>query len=156
MSEINRRDLVLGLSGLVAASVSVAEAQAVAGGGEHVLLAPDVYLHDQMPVKKNANGSETRSVVRGALVTGEAVEVHETTLAIGGAPNPPHAHRASDFILVREGTIAFEHDGKAERVGPGGVILAASGTMHTIRNVGDVVARYFVVGIGRDEIKKLL
>ena len=68
----------------------------------------------------------------------------------GGVPNTPHKHRQSDIILIREGTVAFEHDGKSEHVGPGGVIFVASQTMHTLRNVGDVEAKYFVVIISRE------
>jgi mannose-6-phosphate isomerase-like protein (cupin superfamily) len=55
--------------------------------------------------------------------------------------------------VVQEGTVAFEHDGKSEKVGPGGVIYVAFGTMHRVRNVGDGPAKYFVVQIGGDTKK---
>ena len=154
MSAINRRDLVFGLPGLFTVRADAVQARTAAE--EVVLSAPRVFLHEQMPVKKNANGSETRSVTHGALVTGEAIEIHETMLAVGGEPNPPHKHRQSDMIFVREGVVAFEHDGKAEHVGAGGVIFVASETMHTLRNVGEVPARYFVVIVGRETKKKLV
>ena len=51
---------------------------------------------------------------------------------------------------MREGTVQFEHDGKAEEVGPGGVIYVAFGTMHRLRNVGNVPAKYVVIAIGGD------
>ena len=79
-----------------------------------------------------------------------------TTIPVGAIPNPPHQHRPSDFMFVREGTIAFEHDGKSEHAGPGSIILAASQTNHTIRNVGEVPARYFVISIGRETAKQLV
>jgi len=60
----------------------------------------------------------------------------------------------SEFILVREGELEFDHevDGKmvAEKAGPGGVIYVAYGTRHTVKNVGTVPAKYFVVAIGGD------
>ncbi len=59
----------------------------------------------------------------------------------------------SEIITVIEGTLAFEHDGKSEKVGPGGVIFVAMGTMHTVKNVGDVPAKYVVVQIGGDTKK---
>ena len=52
--------------------------------------------------------------------------------------------------MVQEGTVGFEHDGKAEKVGPGGVIYVALGTLHRLKNVGDGPAKYFVVAIGGD------
>jgi len=55
--------------------------------------------------------------------------------------------------VVVEGTLAFEHDGKSEKVGPGGVIFVASGTLHTVRNVGEGVAKYCVVQVGGDTRK---
>jgi mannose-6-phosphate isomerase-like protein (cupin superfamily) len=147
MSDLSRRDLVIALSALAAAPL--AEAQAVAvPPGTPALDKPRVFLH--------ANGSETRAVLHGTLPTGEAVEIHETTIPPGATPNPPHQHRPSDFMFVREGTVAFEHDGKSEHAGPGSVIFAASQTNHTLRNVGEVPARYFVISIGREATKQLV
>jgi mannose-6-phosphate isomerase-like protein (cupin superfamily) len=54
---------------------------------------------------------------------------------------------------VIEGALLFEHDGKSEKVGPGGVIFVAVGTMHTVKNVGSVPAKYMVLQIGGDTKK---
>ena len=106
-----------------------------------------------MPVRKMANGGESRDVLRGVLPTGEAVGVHESMQVVGAVPNPPHKIDHSEIITVIEGTLSFEHDGKSEKVGPGGVIFVAMGTMHTVKNVGDVPAKYVVVQIGGDTKK---
>jgi quercetin dioxygenase-like cupin family protein len=53
-------------------------------------------------------------------------------------------------MLVREGQMEFENDGKPERVGPGGVMFATSNVMHGLKNVGDTTANYFVIAIGRE------
>lgn len=156
----NRRDLCVGLSLLAAGAAALpfaSEAEASSTGrisapaapGETVLCVQRAYLFDQLPVKKNANG-ESRAVMRGVLPTGEAVEVHETTLLPGHMPHPPHKHRHSELMLIREGTVEFDNDGAFERVGPGGVIFAASNVMHGLKNVGERDAVYFVVAIGTE------
>jgi mannose-6-phosphate isomerase-like protein (cupin superfamily) len=126
---------------------------APAAGGDQVLSQPRVFILDQLPVHKMANGGESRNIVHGALATGEVVALHESVLPVGSVPNPPHKIEHSEFIIVLEGKLAFEHDGKSDSAGQGDAILVAVGVMHTLRNVGDVPAKYVVVAIGGD-IKK--
>jgi quercetin dioxygenase-like cupin family protein len=150
---MNRREVFVALSALAAAAAALpAEEQtgsAAAAPAEPVLSESHAYLFDQLPVKKGANG-ETRPVIHGVLPTGESVEMHETTLLPGHMPHPPHKHRHSEFMLIREGTVEFNNDGKFERVGPGGVVFAASNVMHGLKNVGDTNANYFVIAIGQE------
>ena len=65
-------------------------------------------------------------------------------------PNPLHTIQHSEVMVVIQGTIQFEHDGKSDKLGPGGVAFVAPGTLHTIKNVGDGPAKYCVVQIGGD------
>jgi mannose-6-phosphate isomerase-like protein (cupin superfamily) len=112
-----------------------------------------VFVLEQMPVRKMANGGESRDVLHGALATGEVVGVHESVQPVGATPSPLHTIQHSELIMVLEGTVGFEHDGKVEKVGPGGVIYVAMGTLHRLKNVGDVPAKYCVVQIGGDTKK---
>src|ERR1700730_16948545 len=150
MREITRREMCVGLSAVVAAG-GKAEAQGpvppVAAG---VLSQSRVYPVDQIPVRKIANGGESRDVLRGTLTTGETVGVHESQQPAGMVPNPPHTIQHTEVMVVLEGTLAFEHDGKSEKGGRGGVIFVASGTLHTVRNVGEGTAKYCVVQVGGD------
>ncbi len=138
--------VVVGLGGL-------AYGQAAPAAASSPLTEARVYTFADMPVRKMANGGESRDVLRGVLPTGEAVGVHESMQVVGAVPNPPHKIDHSEIITVIEGTLSFEHDGKSEKVGPGGVIFVAMGTMHTVKNVGDVPAKYVVVQIGGDTKK---
>jgi mannose-6-phosphate isomerase-like protein (cupin superfamily) len=139
---------------VVAATIGVMKAQTpMAPVGAGVLSQSRVYTVDQMPVRKMANGGESRDVLRGTLTTGEVIGVHESTQPAGMKPNTPHTIQHTEVMVVIEGTLEFEHDGKLDRVGPGGVIFVASGTLHTVRNVGEGPAKYCVVQIGGDTKK---
>ena len=136
---------------VVAVAGRVVKAEAVlAPDGAETLSQSRVYTLEQMPVRKMANGGESRDVLRGTLTTGEVIGVHESQQPAGMKPNTPHTIQHTEVMVVIEGTLAFEHDGKLEKVGPGGVIFVASGTLHTVQNVGEGAAKYCVVQVGGD------
>ena len=124
----------------------------VAGAG--TLGAARAIPFDQMTVRTLANGGESREIAHGALATGELVNLHQSMQVVGQTPSALHGIRHSEFILVREGEIEFQHEVAghvvAEKVGPGGVLYVPFGTRHALRNIGTVPARYFVVAIGGD------
>jgi mannose-6-phosphate isomerase-like protein (cupin superfamily) len=109
-----------------------------------------VYVAPAAPAHQSANGSRSQSVLRGLLTTGEPVAVHESVQPVGAPPVAPHAIQHSELIVVREGEVMFDHDGKSEKAGPGDVIYVALGTVHRVRNVGSVPAKYVVIAIGGD------
>jgi len=106
-----------------------------------------------MPARKLANGTESRSVPGFALTTGEVVGMHESVQPAGSAPVALHPIHHSELILIQEGSILFEHDGKQEKAGPGDMVYVADGTTHRLTNVGAGPAKYFVVQIGGDTKK---
>ena len=116
--------------------------------GSNPLATTRVFSSDEMTAKTAPNGTVGRFVFNGTLASGEAVAVHETMQPAGTAPNPAHRIQHSEVIVVEEGTLEFEHDGKAERAAAGSIIYVALGTLHTIKNVGDGPARYVVIQIG--------
>lgn len=142
----------MGMGGM-AAYGQAAGAVAAAPPAGVVLSEAKVYPLEGMLVRKMANGGESRDVLRGVLLTGEAVAAHESVQPVGAAPSPLHRIDHSEIVTVIEGTVAFEHDGKSEQVGPGGVIFVAVGTVHALKNVGSVPAKYLVVQIGGDTKK---
>ena len=103
-----------------------------------------------MPVRRNANGSESRDTGGGAIPTGERVRVHESMQVAGLAPNRAHTIDHTEFICVREGVMEFTHDGRTDRAEAGDVIFVAKGTLHQVRNAGTGPASYFVVAVGGD------
>jgi quercetin dioxygenase-like cupin family protein len=153
MTNLNRRDLCVALSSFAAMAAALpAKAQSTTAStapAENVLSKQRTFRFDELLVKKGPNG-ESRPVLQGVLPTGEAVEMHETTLLPGHMPHPAHKHRHSELMLIREGTLEFDNDGTPERVGPGGVVFAASNVMHGLKNIGETNANYFVVAIGHE------
>ena len=145
MKNLDRRDVLVAMSAFAALGMTT-EARAAS---EPELSQSHTFEFDKLPVKTSATGVVSRAVTQGVLPTGEFVEVHETSLPPGQMPHPAHKHRHSEFVLIREGTVEFNNDGKVVRVGPGGLNFNTSNVMHSAKNVGDTTANYFVVAIGR-------
>jgi quercetin dioxygenase-like cupin family protein len=112
-----------------------------------------VFAFEDMTGRTAPNGAVGRNVFSGTLATGETVAAHETMQPAGTVPNAAHRIQHSELIVVQEGTLEFQHDGKAERAGPGSIIYVAVGTLHSVRNVGDGPAKYVVIQIGGDTKK---
>ncbi len=106
-----------------------------------------MFPFDKMPVKTTDN-AQYREALKGKLATGESLEVHETTLAPGAAPHPPHRHVHSEMWLIREGTVELNVNGTISHLGPGSVGFVRSNDLHGIKNTGAAAATYFVVEIG--------
>jgi mannose-6-phosphate isomerase-like protein (cupin superfamily) len=143
---------ILGLVCLLGAlGSSRAQVQSSVPAGTGDLSRARVFASDQGTVRVMANGAESRNILHAALATGESVSMHESKQMPGTKANPPHTIQHSEFILVREGTLAFEHDGLSEQAGPGSIIYVAYGTLHTVRNIGSGPAKYVVIAIGGDQ-----
>ncbi len=156
--QFTRRDLCALIPAALVPGALAIQARAAAQGTAPESAAPAApatliqsgsFPWDSLVPKTSADGASTaRAIFKGKLATGESVEVHETTLNVGGTPHPPHHHLHSEMLLVREGTIEFMVNGKSYRVGAGGAAFAASNEEHAARNAGDTPATYFVVAIG--------
>ena len=116
-----------------------------AGQGESLPSA--TFEFDKLPVEEHDH-AEFRHIMKGKLVTGESVEVHESTLPPHGFPHPPHHHVHSEMWLIREGTVQLTINGTIHVLGPGGLGFVRSNEEHGIRNVGTTTANYYVVAIG--------
>lgn len=157
MENLTRRDLLAALSGIVAFGTAASSAaipvpqERSSSNSEPVLSRSQTFSYESLPTTKLPNGGVMRRVITGTLPTGEFIEVHETTLPPGQMPHPPHRHRNSELLFIREGQLEYLNDGKPEPVGPGGVVFTASNVMHGLNNVGTTPANYFVIAISRPD-----
>jgi quercetin dioxygenase-like cupin family protein len=134
-----RRELTTLLSVLAAASTARAQPTA---------LPSRIFPYDQLPVRVNGQ-NRSRAVLNGKTHSGYGIEMHETELAPGLAPHPPHKHVHEELLIVREGTMEVTILANTATLGPGSVAYIASNEEHGWRNVGSTTARYFVVTLGR-------
>lgn len=140
---LNRRELCALLSGLLPVGASLQ------GLAQDTSLPSGAFQFDKLPLHIANNNAQIRMIMRGKLATGEAIEVHETTLPPGGAPTATtHHHLHSEMWLIREGTIELTVSAKTYQLTPGSLGFARSNDEHGIRNVGKVPAVYFLVAVG--------
>ncbi len=139
---ITRRELCYLLPALFPAAVAAPTLAA-----QDTSLSSATFAFDKLPVQA-LDHAEMRRIMKGTLVTGEHIEVHETTLPPNGYPHAAHHHVHSEMWLVREGTVELTINGASHRLGPGGLGFVHSNEEHGIKNVGDGPATYFVVAIG--------
>jgi quercetin dioxygenase-like cupin family protein len=150
MNAIRRRDLCLVFSASPELATTTPAGPLPGPENSRTLSDSQVFSPDRIPAAPSMNGAQTWNLLKGVLATGEAIAVHKSLRPAGIAPNAPHTIQHSELILVQEGTLLFEHEGRSEKVGPGGVIFVAIGTRHAARNVGDGAAKYLVIAIGGD------
>lgn len=152
MDSMNRRELVPALSAFLALAGMECAQPAQAQQSDQALAHSEIFPLASLQGKPTANGGMSLPVTRGVLATGEYVEVHETVLPPGQMPHAPHRHTHSEFLLIREGRLEVTSEGKMGLVEAGGVVFTASRVLHSLKNVGTVPAKYFVVAIGRQQM----
>jgi quercetin dioxygenase-like cupin family protein len=51
-------------------------------------------------------------------------------------------HAGDEVVIVLEGSVEFEIDGKTSRPAAGEEVFIPAGAVHSVRNIGDVTARW--------------
>jgi quercetin dioxygenase-like cupin family protein len=134
----SRRDLTFLLPALLPAA---AESQPAT-------LPSHPYRFEDLPVRANGE-NRSRAVFDGLTHSGFHLDLHETELAPGMAPHPPHHHEHEEVVIIREGVLEVTIAGQSTRLGPGSVAFLASGDEHGWRNVGTTRAHYYVLALGK-------
>ncbi len=137
--KFSRRDLAL-LAPLLAPAAGSAQAAA---------LVSKLFPFQDLPVL-GPGPNHFSPIFNGELHNGLAVELHETELAAGQAPHPPHRHEHEEVVVVLEGTLEVMVAGRHDRLGPGSVAFLASNDEHGFRNGGASRVRYMLFALGPD------
>ena len=106
------------------------------------------YRFEDLPSRASGK-NVSHAIFDGLLHSGFRIEAHETELAPGGEPHPPHHHDHEEMMMIVDGALDFTVNGKTTRLGPGGLGFAGSNDEHGVKNPSpDRKARYFVVAVG--------
>jgi len=78
--------------------------------------------------------------------------MHETTLAPGQSPHPPHRHAHEELMVVKSGTVEVLQGETRHIARPGDVIFMSSNELHGLTNTGSVSATYLVIRIDAHDL----
>jgi XRE family transcriptional regulator, regulator of sulfur utilization len=88
---------------------------------------------------------ERRLVFDAPTDTLDKLHLHITTLNPGENTGPLHRHPQEEMVIVKEGTIEVNIDGRKQVVGPGSVIYFSVNENENMTNVGKTPATYHVI-----------
>ena len=88
---------------------------------------------------------QRREVFDAPTATLDKLHGHITTLNPGQNTGPLHRHPQEELVIVKEGTIEVNIDGRKQVVGPGSVIFFAVNENENMTNVGQMPATYLVL-----------
>ena len=88
-----------------------------------------------------------RSLVDTLTAILAKLEMHETTLAPGQSPHPPHRHAHEELMVVRSGVVEVLQGTKTRLAHPGDVIFMASNELHGLKNTSQANTTYLVIRI---------
>ena len=89
-------------------------------------LVSDLYDWEKLVVTPNAKGVR-RAIFDGPTATVDKMHCHSTTLNPGEKSGEPSKHLQEEVIIVKEGLVEANWDGKSKTGGPGSVVFFAAG-----------------------------
>jgi len=116
-------------------------------------LASRVFLWDDLTAQPTKTGSR-RDVVNAPTPTLQKFHCHISTLKPGQTTGAPHRHPQEEFVILKEGTLEVNINGKLQTVGAGSMVFYAANELENMRNVGQVPATYYVVQFFTDQTPK--
>ena len=138
---IRSRDVTIAVAALLAGVC--AGTVLSAGRAAEPLIKSAVFQWDDLSPSPTSVGA-VRRVVRAPTATLDELESHITTLNTNQSPHAPHQHPNEELLVLKEGTVDAYVNGEWVTVRTGGIMFFASNVPHTVRNVSDRPATYYV------------
>jgi quercetin dioxygenase-like cupin family protein len=98
----------------------------------------------QARIKPTKTG-QRRDVFEAPTPTLDRFHCHVTTLNPGENTGPLHRHPQEEIVVIKEGTLEINIDGKKQIAGPGSMIFYAANENENMTNVGKTPAIYYVL-----------
>ena len=106
---------------------------------------PSMVIDWQKLVATPTATGERRSVFDAPTATLDRFHAHITTLNPGQNTGPLHRHPQEELVIIREGTLEVNIDGKKHLAGPGSLVFFAVNENENMTNVGKAPATYTVL-----------
>jgi len=107
-------------------------------------MASGVIRWDDLAPKQTKTGFR-RDVFDLPTPTLDRFHCHITTLDPGQTTGAPHRHPQEEFIVLKEGTLEVNIDGRKQTATAGSMIFFAANEMENMRNIGAAPATYYVI-----------
>jgi len=88
---------------------------------------------------------QRRNVFDAPTATLDKLHGHITTLNPGENTGPLHRHPQEELVIIKEGTVEVNIDGRKQVVGPGSIVFFAVNENENMTNVGSTPATYLVL-----------
>ncbi len=98
----------------------------------------------QSRIKPTKTG-QRRDIFDAPTPTLDKFHCHVTTLNPGENTGPLHRHPQEELVVIKEGTLEINIDGKKQIAGPGWMIFYAANENENMTNVGKTPATYYVL-----------
>jgi quercetin dioxygenase-like cupin family protein len=88
---------------------------------------------------------ERRNVFDAPTATLDKLHGHITTLNPGENTGPLHRHPQEELVIIKEGTVEVNIDGRKQVAGPGSIVFFAVNESENMTNIGSAPATYLVL-----------
>lgn len=103
------------------------------------------YLWDEFSIERSTSG-EVRHILEGPSDGFEYLSISTNSLEPGVASKESQIQKDLEtLIIIKAGTLEQRVHGETKTLKPGSVSLILPGDAHTIRNVGEISATYYVL-----------
>lgn len=140
------RPTLLAFAGLVLLLAVPAASFAQTAGAAKAAPSPigsGIFPWDQIALKPTKTGARA-TVFDGPTATLNNFHCHVSRLNPGETTGAPHRHPQEELIVVKEGILEVNIDGKLQTAAAGAIIFYSANENENMRNVGSGPATYYV------------